>query len=1033
MINKIIKFSVLNKGLVLFMALAMVIFGIYRLINLPIDAIPDITNNQIQINTEVSGWSAIEIEKTVTFPIEATIRGIPNIKNVRSISRFGLSQVTVIFEDNMDIYLARQLVSERLQIVKDALPNNATPQLGPISTGLGEIFQYIIDFKNVETAPDKRFAQLIELKTIQDWSIKPRLLTIKGVAEINTTGGYERQIHIVPNPFKLSKYGLEIEDISNAIKDSTQNVGGGYIEQDVEQFIVQGIGFLKNPNELLELPVKVMPNYDIITLKDVAKVVEGKETRTGTATYNGREAVLGTVMMMTGENSRTTSQNIEKKIEQIKADLPSELELTVLYSRSDLVNATIDTVWHNILTGALLVIIILFLLIGNMRAAFITALAIPLSLLITVIFMRIFNISGNLMSLGALDFGIIIDGVVIVVDHCMRKIKESTKDNEKLSPTQIDEIVISATSEIRKAAGFGQLILVVVFLPIFALVGIEAKTFQPMASTFIFALLGALFLSFTLTPALISLMLRKNYKSKDSAIMTFLENKYQKALEVIIGKSTIIISFSLAVIICGIVIFRSLGGEFIPQLKEGAFAFHVIKPQNVSLTMSLDLQEKVEKLMISYPKVKHVFSRIGTSEIATDPMGMNIADTYIILEDFGKGLDLDQFSNEILEDLKTQYPGMQYLASQPIQMRFNELLEGTRSDLTIKIFGDDLETLAKLGKEVEELIKPISEFADVELEQLGAFPVLTIEPRLEDLQKYGVNKNEILKLMSMALAGEEVGYFYDKDKRFPIITRLNENYRGDIEVIKQLPVATLSGTIVPLEKLADIKFKESYGAINREDGNRRSAIMVNIRGIDTQSFVKKAQEVVKQKISLPDGYYMEWGGQYKNLQEATKRLSILISITLVVVFFMIYAAFNNITQTLLIFYGIPFALFGGIVALKLNGLPFSISAGIGFIALLGIAVLNGIVLINGFNMSSSDKSTLKQKVVEGAKNRLRPVLMTAFTDVLGFLPMAIAIGVGAEVQKPLAIVIIGGIITSTILTLFVLPVMYYRIYNKQKT
>ncbi|MFV0625771.1 MAG: efflux RND transporter permease subunit [Alphaproteobacteria bacterium] len=1029
MVNSIIRFSVKNKGMVLFFTLLTMIYGLYSLVHLPIDAIPDITNNQIQINTEVKGWSAEEIEKTVTFPVEANVRGIPNIKNVRSLSRFGLSQVTVIFEDDMDIYLARQLVSERLQNV-EGLPEGASPQLGPISTGLGEIFQYKIDFKNVEKNPQERFKQLVELKTIQDWNIKPRLLGVKGVAEINTTGGFERQIHLLPNPDKLSRYGLEIEDISSALAGSTQNVGGGYVEQDAEQFIVQGIGFLKSPQEILEMPVKVLPNYDVITISDVADVIEGKETRTGSATFNGDEIVLGTVMMMTGENSRTTAQNIAERVEEIKKDLPDDLELTVLYSRSDLVNATIGTVWHNIATGACLVIIILFLLVGNIRAAFITALAIPLSLLITVICMRLFNISGNLMSLGALDFGIIIDGVVIVVDHCMRKLKEKVNGQENLTHNDIDEIVISATAEIRKAAGFGQLILVVVFLPIFALVGIEAKTFQPMASTFIFALLGAMVLSFTLTPALVALLLRSGSAEKESKIMLFLERRYSAILFFLLKKTKAVIAFALAIIVVGIFLFKSLGGEFMPQLKEGAFAFHVIKPQNVSLTMSLDLQEKVEKLISEHPQVDHVFSRIGTSEIATDPMGMNIADTYIILKDFGKGMDLDAFSHELTEELKENYPGMQFLASQPIQMRFNELLEGSRSDLTIKIFGDDLEILAKIGKEVEEAIKPVSEQADVELEQLGAFPVLAVEPKLFALKKYGVNKNEVLQLMSMALAGEEVGYYYDKDKRYPIIVRLEESLRGNIDVIKKLPVATLNGNIVPLEELADIRFKETYGAINREDGNRRSAIMVNIRGIDTETFVKKAQAIVEEKVTLPNGYYIEWGGQYENMQKAMSRLSILTVVTLGVMFFMIYAAFHSVKQTFLIFFGIPFALFGGVLSLIISGIPFSISAGVGFIALLGIAVLNGIVLINGFAKNSYNNHGLKARVLQGAKMRLRPVLMTALTDVLGFLPMALATGVGAEVQKPLAVVIIGGIISSTILTLAVLPTLYYRVYKK---
>lgn len=1031
MINNIIKFSVHNKGTVFFMTFLAMIIGIYSFINLPIDAVPDITNNQVQINTAIEGWSAEEIERTITFPVETVVRGIPNISEVRSLSRFGLSQVTVIFEDDMDIYRARQLVSERMQTVQDELPNGATPQLGPISTGLGEIFQYVVNFKETDVNEDKQFEQLVEIKILQDWFIKPRLLGTKGVAEINTTGGYERQIHIIPNPDKLSKHGIHFKDVSQAIQDGTQNVGGGYVDQDAEQFIIQGIGFLKNKEDILNLPIKTLPNMQIISIKDVAEVVEGKESRTGVATYNSKETVLGTVMMMTGENSRTVSKRIEERIEEVKKDLPDNVELTVVYSRSDLVDATISTVWHNIIVGASLVIIILFLLVGNIRAAFITAIAIPLSLLITFIFMRVFNISGNLMSLGALDFGIIIDGVVIVVDHSLRKIKEKINDNgEPLSPEEVDEVVISATREIRKAAGFGQLILVVVFLPIFALVGIEAKTFQPMASTFIIALVAALVLSFTLTPALISFLLRKNSSYKESKLMLYLEDKYQKILPFFINRPNLVMTTSIIIIISGVLLFKSLGGEFLPQLKEGAYAFHLIRPQNSALEISVDLNNKVEAAIKEYPEVEHVFSRIGTSEIATDPMGVNISDTYVMLYNNGKDVDLEKFSDEITEKLKHDFPGMQYLASQPIQMRFNELLEGSRADLTIKIFGDDLKVLAEIVEEVEEAIKPISDKADVELEQLGAFPVLAIEPNLKALQEYGVNKSDILDVISIALAGQEVGVFFDNDKRHPIIVRLAEKFRSDIEVIKKLPVPIFADTVVPLEKIAHIGFKETYGSINRDDGKRRSTIMVNIRGIDTNTFVNKAKAVVEEKIELPEGYFIEWGGQYQNLQKASLRLGILVPITLLLVFFMIYTAFNNATQTLLIFIGIPFALFGGVLSLILWGLPFSISAGIGFIALLGIAVLNGIVLINGFNSSIYDGLKIYEKVVKASTSRLRPVFMTALSDVLGFLPMALAVGIGSEVQKPLAVVIIGGIITSTILTLFVLPTVYHRIYRK---
>jgi cobalt-zinc-cadmium resistance protein CzcA len=855
------------------------------------------------------------------------------------------------------------------------------------------------------------------------------MAAIEGVAEINSIGGYERQIHIAPAPEKLASLGIYFSDIETAIKNAAQNTGGGYVEQDAEQFVVQAVGFLENTEDILNLPVKIMPDLRVINIRDIAEVIEGKEARTGAATYNGRESVLGTVMMMTGENSRAVAQRTEQKIKEISKDLPEGVEIIPVYSRSDLVSATINTVWHNILTGACLVIIILFLLVGNIRAAFITALSIPLALLVTVISMRLFNISGNLMSLGALDFGIIIDGVVIVVDHCMRRLKEQAGNNDKvLTAAEIDNIVINSSVEIRTAAFFGELILIVVFFPIFALVGIEAKMFQPMAAAFIFALSGALVLSLTLAPALIALLLRKKHKQKDSPLMVFLENVYRKLISFVLDKSGMLIAAAVIFTAAGLFVFTKLGAEFIPQLKEGAFAFHMIRPQNISLTMSADMQSKAEKIILEYPEVEHVFSRIGTAEVASDPMGVNVSDTYIMLKNFGKGLDFDKFATDLVERLETDLPGQHYLASQPIQMRFNELLEGSRADLTFKIFGDDLKELEGIGEEIEEMLKTVSADSDVELDRTGAFPVLCVEPNLKAMQRYGANKASVLELVSLALSGKEAGYFFDKDKRFPVVIRLDDKARENLSVIKKLPVPIFTDTAVPLEKVANLSFKDTYGSINRDDGYRRAAVMVNIRGIDTRVFVEKAQKLVGEKIKLPEGYFIEWGGQYKNLQKAQMRLAVLIPLTLIVVFFMIYMAFNSVLKTALIFMGIPFAVSGGIFALYVTGLPFSISAAVGFIALLGIAVLNGMVLINGFGNTAGG---IKEKVVNGSVSRLRPVLMTAMTDILGFMPMAVSAGIGSEVQRPLAIVVIGGITTSTLLTLAVLPSIYYKIYKRK--
>ena len=1020
MLNNIIKFSVLHKGAVIFLTLLTIIFGLYSFTKLPIDAVPDITNNQVQINTQANGMTAEEVEKMLTVPLESAVRGIPDTIEIRSLSRLGLSQITIIFKDDADIYRARQMVGERLQNAGEALPEGIVPKLGPISTGLGEIYQYVIEYKDIEVDPKARLGQLQELRTMQDWFVKPRMAGIEGVAEINTIGGYERQMHIVPDPKKLAAYGISFSDIGNAVRGATQNIGGGYIEQDAEQFVVQGIGFLKTPDDILALPVKTMPNFDVIKIGDIASVEEGKEIRHGAATYNGREAVIGTVMMMTGENSRKVAAAAEARLAEISKDLPGGVKIIPVYSRSDLVNATIGTVWHNIISGSILVIIMLLLLVGNLRAAFITSLAIPLALMITIIGMKMLDISGNLMSLGALDFGIIIDGVVIVVDNCMRKLS-SKKGNP-------DEIVIEATSEIRRSAGFGQLILVVVFLPIFALAGIEAKTFQPMAATFIIALLAAFILSLTLAPALIALLLRRFAGEKESRLMVFLEVEYRRIMDFVLRRSKSIIVAAAVLVSIGVMLFAQMGSEFMPQLKEGALAFHLIRPQNASLSMSVDLQQKAEKIIMEQPGVAHVFSRIGTAEVASDPMGVNVSDTYIMLKNFGKGLDFDAFAESLIAKLKNELPGMTYLASQPIQMRFNELLEGSRADLTIKVFGPDLKELAKIGERIEEAIRPISAESDVELDRTGDFPVFAIEPDMRELQRYGMSKAAVLEQVSLSLSGAEVGQFYDGDKRFPILVRLSDKNRGDLDVIKKLPVPIFGDTSVPLADVADIGFKETYASINRDDGSRRATVMANIRGLDTKSFVEKAQLAVASKIALPDGYRIEWGGQFKNMRSAAGRFAVIIPLTLAIVFFMIYMAFGSALNASLIFMGIPFAMLGGVLGLFVAGLPFSISAAIGFIALSGIAVLNGILLVNGVGSAAG---TLKERIASGSVSRLRAVMMTATTDILGFVPMAISTGIGAEVQRPLAVVIIGGITTSTLLTLIVLPAIYY-VAHKEK-
>ena len=969
------------------------------------------------------------------------MRGLAGVEQVRSITRFGLSQVTVVFKDGVEIYRARQVVSERLQSVAGDLPREAKPELGPISTGLGEIFQFVLDYKDPAEKPEERFQQLMELKALLDWFVKPRLATVEGVAEINASGGYERQYHVQPNIRKMTSYGIHFGDILESLEKVNRNVGGGIVQQTAEQFLVQGIGLFKTIEDIKFTPVKVLESYKVIRIGDIADVKLGKEIRTGSATYNGKEAVLGTVMMLMGENSRTVSLRAAKKIEEIKPNLPPGIELTTVYNRSDLVNATLGTVEHNLLMGASLVIVVLFLLLGNMRAAIITALTIPFSLLITFLIMKPLGLSGNLMSLGALDFGIIVDGTVIVLDHCVGFIEKLRhKLGRKLSRQEVMKAVFDATVEIRSAAGPGALIIMVVFLPIFGLEGVEGKMFKPMAATFVIAVFAALVLSFTTAPALASILLSGSTEDKEPKLMGWIRNLYQPVLSLGIKWSKVTILAALVSVGVGIYLFLGRGAEFLPQLSEGSFAFHMIRPVNISLDQSILFQEKADKVLMEFPEVSHTFSRIGTSEVATDPMGVNVSDSYIMLKpkdswpklESGKAHTYESLVQAIIAKLERNVPGQVYLASQPIQMRFNELLEGTRADVAVKIFGPDLKVLMDIAKKIQESASKVQGAGDVEVDLAGTSPVLKIEPKSQAMMRFSGSVSDLLETVSIALGGKEAGHLYEKERKYPIWVRLAEEERRDLDTIRSLPVGVSSNTIVNLSEIATSEFSETYGSINREDSNRRSAVLINLRGRDTESFVNEAKAIVEKEVPLPQGYYIEWGGNFKNLIEARKRLLILTPLALAIVLMMIYATFHSLAQTLLIFTCVPLALVGGVISLILNGLPFSISAGVGFIALSGIAVLNGVVLINYYNHLQEEGLKGLELVKTGALARLRPVLMTALVAVFGFIPMMLSTGVGAEVQRPLASVVIGGIISSTLLTLVVLPVLFLVFENKMK-
>lgn len=1031
MISKLVRFSIDNRWIVILLTVLLAYAGWESFKHLPIDAVPDITNVQVQVNTQVDGRGPDEIERTVTYPLETALNGVPGVTQVRSITRYGLSQVTVVFEEDTDIYKARQLVSERLQSISNQLPNFVEPMLGPVSTGLGEIFHYVIEAETVAKG-EERLKQLTEIRAIQDWYVKPRLLTIKGVAEVNTIGGFERQYHIEPDPILMAKYGLHFGDIERAIEKVNQNAGGGYIEQTADQFIVQASGLFETLEDIKDVPVKILGNLKIISISDIAKVGIGKELRTGATLYNGKEVVLGTALMLLGENSREVSLRVASQVEKIKKGLPKGFKIETLYNRSDLVNATLDTVKHNLITGAALVIIILFLLVGNLRAALITAVVIPISLLMTFILMRKYGISGNLVSLGALDFGIIVDGAVIVLDNCVRHIQERTKGlGRKLSPSEIKDTIHEATMEIRKSAGFGELIIVVVFLPVFAFVGIEGKMFIPMAATFIFALVSALVLSFTFVPALGTLLLRGNVEDKEPLLMRALEKIYSPALNFSLKAKRLIIGLAICAVVLGGFLFTRLGGEFLPTLNEGSIAVQMIRPVTVGISHSVALEEKSQNIIKKIPEVSHIFSRIGTAEISMDPMGPNISDSYIMLKPEserpkinGKIRPKEEIVSEIVKELEATTPGQRLLVSQPIQLRFNELMEGTRSDVSLKIFGENQDVLTEEAEKVVAVIQKIHGAGDVEVEAKGKMTVLEIKPKYKTLKSLGISASEVLETVGIAIGGDQVGIFYEGMKRFPIVVRLGSEKRDDIEEIKKLPVGLTGGSTIPLSEVAEIRFKDNYSSYSREETKRRIAVLINPRGRDTESFIQEAQKAVEEQVKLPAGYYMEWGGNFKNLNEAKNRLAILAPLALIFVLIMIYATFRNIFETMLIFLCVPFALVGGVLALMIKGIPFSVSAGVGFIALSGIAVLNGVVLVNNFNNLRDKGKTGVEVIKRGALLRLRPVMMTALTDILGFLPMAIATGLGAEVQRPLATVIIGGIISSTLLTLIVLPVFY---------
>ena len=1036
MIDAIISFSLRQRVFVLLATAGLMAAGLWSAARLPIDAVPDITNIQVQINTEIKGLAPEEIEKLVTYPLEMEMFGVPGMTELRSLSKFGLSQITLVFKEGTDIYRARQLVSERLQNAVDDLPKGVSPKLAPITTGLGEIYYYVVDYAPGYQGPDKpknRAEQLMELKLIHDFVVKPQLRSVSGIAEVNASGGYEKQIVILPKPEKLLASGVTFKELSDTIGENVENAGGSVIQLGGEQIAIRTNGRVQSAEEIGRLPVKFRAGAEPLRVEDLADVEIGKNIRTGSATHNGAEAVLGAALMLSGENSRIIAKRVDERIQEIRKKLPPGVEIQTVYDRTTLVDQTIATVARNLFEGAVLVVAVLLFLLGNWRAALIVSSAIPLSFLFAITGMVGTKLSGNLMSLGAVDFGLIVDGAVVMVENIVRRLGLRQHELGRLLNTNERlHTVLSAAKEVGRPTFFGVLIITIVYVPILSLTGIEGKMFKPMALTVIYALIGALIFSLTLMPVLCSYVLRAKISEKDNFVIRFLKQVYEPVLRLALRFRILFVGGAVGLFAMALLVFGRLGAEFVPQLDEGSFATHMIRTTSIGLDASIAMQERAEKVLIEeFPGVAYTFSRIGTAEVATDPMGVNVADTYIFykpLEEWpkinGKALTKDELANRMSAELGVQVPGQAYLFSQPIEMRFNEILEGTRADIAVKVFGDDYTEIEKIAGEVREILEKVPGAADVEFDALGKAPLLEVTPNREAMAKYNVHADEINQAVENAMAGGEPGMIIDGNRRYPIVVRMPEDLRRKIDEMKKLPLRTSDGGLVTLGQVADFKVEEKVNAITREMGQRRAAIMVNLRGRDVESFVLEAQKKVAEQVELPSGYAVEFGGQFKNLQEARARLGIIVPVALVVIFLLIFMAFGSLRQVLLIYTGIPLAVTGGIFALWLRGMPFSISAGVGFIALSGVAVLNGLMMVSYYNQLREAGKSLIDAILEGSLTRLRPVMMTAMVASLGFLPMALGHGAGAEVQRPLATVVIGGIISSTFLTLFVLPILY---------
>ncbi|UNK42105.1 CusA/CzcA family heavy metal efflux RND transporter [Luteimonas sp. S4-F44] len=1052
MLESMIRLAIRHRWLVLLATLALIAAGVWSFLRLPIDATPDITNVQVQVTTAAPGYAPLETEQRITFPIETALAGLPRLDHTRSLSAYGLSQVTVVFEDGTDLYFARQQVAERLQQVRGQVPDGIAPTLGPAATGLGEIFMYTVEAEAGARKPDGSAYTATDLRTLQDWVIRPQLRTVPGITEVDTVGGFERQIHVTPDPARLVALDVHFEDIVTAIEANTRNVGAGYIERNGQQLLVRVPGQVADIAAIGNI-VLVRRDGVPLRVRDVADVGEGRELRTGAATKDGSEVVLGTVFMLVGENSRTVARAAAARLEAANASLPAGVHATAVYDRTALVDRTVRTVARNLIEGALLVIVVLFLLLGNARAALLTALVIPLTMLFTVIGMRQGGVSGNLMSLGALDFGLIVDGAVIIVENCLRRFGQAQQRlGRLLDSDERHALAASATAEVIRPSLFGLGIIAAVYVPVFALDGVEGKMFHPMAITVVLALTGAMLLSLTFVPASIALLLCGRVAEHDNRAMRAARRGYAPLLDGALRHGRWLVAGAAVLVLgCGWLATR-LGSEFVPSLDEGDIALHAMRIPGTGIEQSVAMQRALERRLLQAPEVAHVFSRIGTAEVANDPMPPSVADTFVILHPRGDWAQPRKPRATLvaeIEALAQAMPGSNYEFTQPIQMRFNELISGVRSDVAVRIQGDDLDVLQRLASQVETVLRSIDGAADVRTEAVDGLPLLEIAPDPRAMARYGLNPGDVQRVVAAAIGGQTAGQLFEGDRRFDIVVRLPEDRRTDPAALADLPIplgtspspdeagrddAWPSGAprTVPLREVAAIETRMAPNQIARENGKRRIVVTANVRGRDLGSFIEDAQAQVSARVSLPTGTWIDYGGTFEQLVSASQRMRLVVPATLAAILVLLFMAFGSLRDALVVFSGVPLALTGGVLALAARGIPLSVSAGVGFIALSGVAVLNGLVLVGFIRRLRADGLPLADAIRDGALTRLRPVLMTALVASLGFVPMAFNVGAGAEVQRPLATVVIGGIVSSTLLTLLVLPVLYRWAHRRER-